>query len=469
MEDSLDLKPFLDEAKNLVIANEEKKSEAEFYLNSVTFIRVDGDKFIISAPSILFKDMLKKSLVGKLEIALKNLTGHDFKIEIEVLSSFQTPSKESNYTSIPSTKEFSSSNIILNKQIHDTGLNPLMTFDNYVVGEENKLAYNTAVAISKNPGSEYNPFFLYGSVGLGKTHLMHAIGNAIKENFPDANIRCIPSETFVSEFVNHVLSNSSKNNAMKKFKEYYRNLDILLLDDIYDLQGKEESQEELFHTFNQLYDHKKQMVFTCDRPPRELKKFNERLISRFVRGAIRDLRVPSWETRLAILKRKSENLPFKISEEILKFIATNITSNVRDLESALTNIKAYAELIKEEITLDTVQKAIKPISNNIGFGNISIDTIQKVTASFFNLSIKDLKDKRKNQAIVVPRQIAMYIAREMTEKSTTDIGYEFGGRDHTTVMHALNKIESKIKTDSKMESLIQNLINLCREQHSLNS
>lgn len=467
----MDLKPFLDEAKKIVAANEEKKTEAEFYLNGIEYNRVEGERFVATVPSSLFRDQIQKYLLSKLESTLKILTGQDFKLVVEVTSTFQSPISTPITTEEPQplTTIMSPPQIITNKERSSTGLNPTMTFETFVVGEENLLAYNTAVAIAKNPGTDYNPLFLYGSVGLGKTHLMHAIGNYIKQNNPDVNIRCIPSETFVSEFVSHVFNNSAKTNAMKKFKEQYRRLDVLLLDDIYDLQGKEDSQEELFHTFNELYDHKKQIVFTCDRPPRELKKFNERLISRFVRGAIRDLKVPSWETRCAIIKKKIETLHLNLSDEIIKHIATQINSNVRDLESALTNTKAYADLINEDITLEIVQKAILPITNSTGYGSISIDTIQRVVASYFNISSKELKDKRKTKNIALARQVAMYISREMTEKSTTDIGLEFGGRDHTTVMHALNKIETLIKTDPKMDSLIQNLINLCREQHQSGS
>ncbi len=468
----MDLRPFLDESKKIVVSNEEKKAEAEFYLNGVEYVRVEGENFVVSVPSTLFRDQLQKYLLSKLENSLKLLTGQDFKIIVEVSTSFQAPPSANIGETIETRTQQNPIHPIqinLNKDRSATGLNPAMTFENFIVGEENLLAYNTAVAISKNPGNDYNPLFLYGSVGLGKTHLMHAIGNAILQNNPGINIRCIPSETFVSEFVSHVLNNSAKTNAMKKFKEQYRKLDVLLLDDIYDLQGKEESQEELFHTFNELYDHKKQIVFTCDRPPRELKKFNERLISRFVRGSIRDLKVPSWETRCAIIKKKIELLHLNLSDEIIKHVATQINSNVRDLESALTNIRSYADLINEDITMEVVQKAILPITNSTGYGSISIDTIQRVIASYFNITSKELKDKRKTKNIALARQVAMYIAREMTEKSTTDIGLEFGGRDHTTVMHALNKIENLIKTDPKMDSVIQNLINLCREQHQFSS
>lgn len=468
-EAGLDLKPFLEEAKRLVLAHDSLNSEAKFYLTPVEYVRAEENVLVVSVPSAFFRDQFQRLFLEKFKNALQQLTGQDFAIQIEVTSDLPSPppSPERTAASSPAPEpQKSFSNLVIPREPHpETGLDPLKTFENFIVGEENLLAYNTALAISKNPGVDYNPLFLYGSVGLGKTHLMHAIGNAIQKNFPNAVIRCISSENFVSEFVYHVMNNSTKTYAMKKFKEQYRKLDVLLLDDVYDLQGKEESQEELFHTFNELYDHKKQLVFTCDRPPRELKKFNERLISRFLRGAIRDLKVPSWETRMAILKRKMESLPFTVSEDIIKYLATEITSNVRDLESAITNIKSYVELTNSALTLETVQKAIQPIKNTVGYGSITVDTIQRVVASYYNLTAKDLKDKRKTKTIALARQVAMYITKEMTELSTIDIGLEFGGRDHTTVLHSLNKIQTLIRTDSKMDSVIQNLVNLCREQY----
>lgn len=467
MEDALDFKPFFEEAvKNL--KEEMPTSELDFYLSGLEYNRSETDTIVVNTPSLFFRDQLKKAWVEKIEEKLHALCGRPIVLSVEALESMSFPVQPAEEKKVIQDTPRQTPTIMLredgNTKRESSRLNGSMTFENYVIGEENKLAYSTAIAIAKSPGGDYNPFLIYGGVGLGKTHLMHAIGNHIQRMNPSANILCIPSEAFVSDFVNHVLSGSIKNNTMKKFKDHYRNLDVLLLDDIHDLQGKDESQEELFHTFNQLYDNKKQLIFTCDRPPTELKKFNERLISRFVRGFKIDLRMPSYETRLAILKKKSESFSFAIPDDVLNYIATSVSSNVRDLESALTNIKAYAELVQEKITLAVAQKAIKPISASMSLGTVTIDMIQKVTAAYFNVTTKDLKDKRKNQAIVLPRQVAMFIAREMTEFSTTEIGLEFGGRDHTTVMHSVQKIDSKIKVDPKTDMIVQSLIRTCREQ-----
>lgn len=468
----MDLSVFFEEAKRQILLTEERRAEAAFYLDGLKYREARPEEIVVSVPSALFRDQVKKFWIGKLEETIRLLTGRSFTILIEVENTLIQPTENSvpsaGVAQVDHGRSLEWPYINLNKDDSTevrSNLNPEMTFDSYVIGEENKLAYSTAVAVSKNPGGEFNPLFLYGGVGLGKTHLMNAIGNAIKQQNPNAKVLCITSENFVNDFVRHVLNNSHKNNSMKKFKEFYRNLDVLLIDDIYDLQGKEESQEELFHTFNQLYDNKKQMVFTCDRPPKELKKFNERLISRFVRGAIRDLKVPSWETRYAILKKKSSVFNIIIPDEVLRFVATSINSNVRDLESALINIKSYAELIQKEITIEVAQKCIQTITGQPQFTNITIETIQRVTAEIFNVTVKDLKDKRKTQAIVLPRQVAMYVAQQLTELSTTEIGLEFGGRDHTTVMHAIKKIDSLIKTDVKIDSLVQSIISKCKEHH----
>lgn len=295
-------------------------------------------------------------------------------------------------------------------------------------------------------------------VGLGKTHLIQSIGNYILDNFEGMKVEYVTAEEFTNEFVLLL-----KEGQIHKFKNKYRKVDVLLIDDIHFLGNKMSTQEELFHTFNALYDYNKQIVFTSDRPASELKNITDRLLSRFKRGLNVDLQPPSYETRLAILKHKTETMNITIDDEILDLICKNVTSNVRDLEAALKKITAYAELLNKKITIEIAREQLKDEFTNPKQGNITMDLIQRVVADYFNLSHNDLRGKKRTKAITFPRQIAMYITREITEYSTTEVGVEFGGRDHTTVMHACQRIDSKLKSDPSLEPIIQRLIRIIKE------
>ena len=332
------------------------------------------------------------------------------------------------------------------------------SFENFVVGENNSFAANACIAISKNPGTAYNPCLIYGGVGLGKTHLIQSIGNFIHNNYEKTRVVYVTAETFTNEFIQSI--RDGKNH---QFKNRYRNVDVLLIDDIHFLQSKDQTQEELFHTFNALYDSNKQMVFTCDRPVSELKHLTDRLRSRFERGLNVDLQPPNYETRYAILKRKTEEKRAAIDEEVIELISKNITTNVRDLEAALTKLIAYSDILNKKITVDIAQEQLKDVFSSPKQSNITIEIIQRAVADYFNLSPYDLRGKKRTKAIAFPRQIAMYITREITEFSTTEVGLEFGGRDHTTVMHACQRIESRMQTDSYLEPNIQRLIRQIKE------
>jgi chromosomal replication initiator protein len=327
------------------------------------------------------------------------------------------------------------------------------TFENFVIGENNSFAANAAIAIANNPGVSYNPCLIYGGVGLGKTHLMQSIGNRIWQTNEKAKIICITAEEFTNEFIQSIHDKTTQS-----FKNKYRYVDILLIDDIHFLQNKLGSQEELFHTFNALYDANKQMVFTCDRPVSELNNLSDRLRSRFERGLNVDLQPPNFETRCAILKKKVESGRVSMPDEVIEIIAKNISTNVRDLEAAYTKLVAYSELVRKEITLDIAQHQLKDVFSQSKHGNVTIDNILRVVADYYKLSYSDLKGKKRTKNIVFPRQVAMYIAREITEYSTTELGFEFGGRDHTTVMHACQKIEESLKLDPNLDSKIQALV-----------
>ncbi|MDR0474759.1 MAG: chromosomal replication initiator protein DnaA [Treponema sp.] len=325
------------------------------------------------------------------------------------------------------------------------------TFEKYVVAENNSFAANAAKAISKNPGKAYNPFLVYGGVGLGKTHLMQAIGNYIHENSEDKVI-CVTSEEFLNEYMDGIAQGK-----MNVFKNKFRYTDVLLIDDIQFFQDKPGVQEELFHTFNTLLDAKKQLVFTCDRPVSELKKFSERLISRFELCLKVDLQPPRYETRCAILKSTAESQGISIPDDVIDLIGKNVSSNVRDLISSLNTLIAYTRLMEQPITVKIAQQRLRDVFVSPRQANMSIENIQRVVAEYFSLSPNDLKGKKKTKNIVFPRQLAMYIAREITDFSTTELGQSFGGRDHATVIHSIEKIKTQLLTEPALDSTIESL------------
>lgn len=333
------------------------------------------------------------------------------------------------------------------------------TFDTFIPGDNSNFAYNASVAVAKEPGKQYNPILLYGGSGLGKTHLMQAIGNYIYNNGGEKLKICyVSAESFTNEFT--ISIKEGKTNA---FKNKYRNLDVLLLDDIHFLQGKESTQEELFYTFNALHEKKAQMVFTCDRPIKEIKNMAARLVSRLANGLCIDLQPPSYETRVAILQKKVDLTGKTLSQDIIEYIAKNIETNVRDLEAALHKVFGYAELVGKTPDLEITKHLLKDVMDSAGAESISIDVIQKVIADNYQISVADLKGKKRDKKFVVPRQIAIYIARELTEIAYTELGNEFGGKDHSTIMSAYNKIAEQIKIDSSLESKIQLYIREIKE------
>ena len=347
-------------------------------------------------------------------------------------------------------------------------LKPEYTFDNFVIGENNSFAANVAKSVAANPGKAYNPLLLYGGSGLGKTHLMEAIGNYAWEN-GDYKIVYITAEDFLNEFIEFLqvpLENKSSHkisNKMSEFKNKYRKADILLLDDIHFFQGKEGIQEELFHTFNALDQAGKQIVFTCDRPVNELSKFQDRLKSRCERGLNVDLQPPNFETRCAILRKKTSNQGMNISNDVISLIAENVSTNIRDLEGCLTKIIAYSNFKNTEITKDMAYHLLKDNFGSQPQKNITVEMIQKAVAQYFNISYIDLKGKKRNQSLVFPRHIAMYLCRNLTELSTTEIGIEFGGRDHTTVMHGSQIIEDRITAEPALEKSIMEITKSVKE------
>lgn len=425
----------------------EENKESEFIWFNIKYVESKELKIIASVPSNFVKDkLISAGYLTLIESKLLELSGYNIKLELIIKNDMSSQNyKESNNKLI---EKSTTQKIEIKKHPQ---LNERYTFENFVKGDNNSFAYNASLAVAKNPGKAYNPVLIYGGVGFGKTHLMESIGNMIFQN-SNSNIIYVTAETFTNEFIQSINTNS-----VNKFKNKYRNTDVLLLDDIHFLMGKKETQEELFNTFEALYNGNKQLVFTCDRPVTELKDMNERLISRFSRGLSVDLQAPQYETRLAILQKKVEIQNINIKPDVIELIAKNVCSNVRDLEAALTKVKAFAELMEEEIDLEKAKNLLRDTFASPKQGNISIEIIQKVIAEKYGISVSDIKGKKRNKNIVIPRQFAMYIARELTEHSTTEIGSEFGNRDHTTVMHSCQKVEELLISDPTVHTTIEML------------
>jgi chromosomal replication initiator protein len=419
--------------------------EFDLWFSAIHFERVDDAEVLVSVPDSLHRDRFTQRYLNRLQGILSDLLDTKVTVTISIRkrpAAGKGAAPETHRKSLPKKKTQTPPTL---SQDH--------TFDRFVVGENNSFAANAARAIARNPGKAYNPCLIYGGVGLGKTHLLQAIGNDVYREFPDLKVAYVTAETFTNEFI---LSIGQQKSHL--FKNKYRSVDVLLIDDIHFLPGKKQTQEELFHTFNALHESSKQMVFTCDRPVSELRELTDRLKSRFSMGLNVDLQPPEYETRVAILRKKIEEKRVSVPDDVIELICRNIRTNVRDLERALTNLLAYADLVNADINLEVAQRRLQDHFSSPEQKNIPVDLIQRVVAEYFSLSHADMKGNRRTKAIAFPRQLAMYITREITEFSTTEIGNAFGGRDHTTVMHACQKVEDKIRTDDTLEPTIQYLI-----------
>jgi chromosomal replication initiator protein len=339
---------------------------------------------------------------------------------------------------------------LANKGIY---LNPKFTFENFITGNSNQFAHAAAVAVAEAPGKTYNPLFIYGGVGLGKTHLMNAIGNRVLDRRHDVSALYVSSEQFTNEVVS-----SLRHDRMVELKEKYRNLDLLLLDDVQFIANKTATQEEFFYTFNSLYEKQKQIVISCDRPPKEISDVTDRLRSRFNMGLIADIQPPDIETKIAIIQKKAELMQIKkIPEEVVQFLASRIKSNVRELEGSLIRIAAQSSLTGEEITLETTKKILKDIIHD-DERPVTVEAVQKIVCDFYNMRLADIKAKRRTKDIALPRQIAMYLAKQTTNCSLSEIGKNFGGKDHATVIYACKQIEERKTKDETFSRIIENLL-----------
>jgi chromosomal replication initiator protein len=423
----------------------------------------ENGRIIVSAPSTFHRDNILGRYSALIEKTLHNLSNEKLGVFIQADENTVKPDPSNAKKSSPAPEPAKNQKIIVKAEEKPAPkpakpeLNKEFTFENYVVGDNNEFAVNAALAVSKNPGTAYNPLFIYSGVGLGKTHLVQAIGNSIYQN-TNSKIIYTTAESFFNDF-----QESLQDKSMAAFRKKYRQVNLLLVDDIHFLENKPGLQEEFFNTFNALIGAKNQMVFTCDRPVSELKHFSERLTSRLGSGLPVDIQMPQYEMRYAILKKKIAERNITMADDIIDLICKNISTNVRDLVAALSKLVGYAELIKKPITLSVAQDQLKDIFTSPKQSNTSIENIQQVVANHFSLSINDLKSKKRTKTIVHPRQIAMYIIKNLTEFTTTDIGQAFGGRDHTTVLHSLKMIEERLQSDPSEDRLIQNLIRSIKE------
>lgn len=404
---------------------------------------ISANTIKISVPNSFTKDILEKRykdlVINSIEAACSKTYDLEFLIASEVQETEEKNTVKDDI-SVTVSDEMSST------------LNPKYTFDSFVIGNSNRFAHAASLAVAESPAKAYNPLFIYGGVGLGKTHLMHAIGHYILQNNPNAKVVYVSSEKFTNELINAI-----KDDKNEEFRTKYRSVDVLLIDDIQFIAGKERTQEEFFHTFNTLHEANKQIILSSDRPPKEIPTLEDRLRSRFEWGLIADIQAPDFETRMAILKKKADVEKLNVPNEVMVYIATKIKSNIRELEGALIRIVAYSSLTNRDITVDLATEALKDIISNKQNKCITIDLIQDIVANYFNLRVEDLKSQRRTRNVAYPRQIAMYLSRKLTDMSLPKIGEEFGGRDHTTVIHAYEKISEALNNDQSLEHTIDDI------------
>lgn len=407
------------------------------WISNIEIFSVDDTTITIMAQNIVHKDMLESRYLSLLKNTFSFITHKNY--DVKIICEEDMPKDEAP--------------VIPTNTPNSSNLNPKYTFNSFVVGNNNSFAHAAALAVAEAPATAYNPLFLYGGVGLGKTHLMHAIGNEILKNNKNASVLYVSSEKFTNQFINAI-----KDNKNEMFRNKYRNIDVLLIDDIQFIAGKERIQEEFFHTFNTLHDDGKQIIISSDRPPKDIQPLEDRLRTRFEWGLIADISNPDYETRMAILKKKAQLDNIIIDDDVLVNIATHIDTNIRELEGALNKLIAYSTLSNSPITIDLSNKAISDVVSHHN-KVLSIEYIQEVCAKYFNVTVEDLKGSRRSADIAFARQVAMYFCRDVANLSTPKIGLAFGKRDHSTVMHGCNKIANEIKENTNTKLIVETVKN----------
>jgi chromosomal replication initiator protein len=408
------------------------------WIKTIEPVSIDSNSINLGVPAEFNKGILESRYSILIQNALKQVTYKEYRIN------FVIPSQEN-------TKKTVHVDNGSDEQLVSV-LNPKYTFDTFVIGNSNRFAHAASLAVAESPAKAYNPLFMYGGVGLGKTHLMHAIGHFILSQNPSLKVLYVSSEKFTNELINAI-----KDDKNEEFRNKYRNIDVLLIDDIQFIGGKERTQEEFFHTFNSLYEANKQIIISSDKPPKDIKTLEERLKSRFEWGLIADIQTPDLETRIAILRKKAQLENLEVPNDIMVFIADNIASNIRELEGALNRVIAYSSLTQNEISVELATEALKDILSANNTKEVNCNVIKDTVARYFNIRVEEFKSKKRNRDISYPRQIAMYLCRELTDMSLPKIGDEFGGRDHTTVIHAFDKITEDIEANPETRRAVSEL------------
>ena len=411
----------------------------ETWILPIVPVGIDGSRFLLQVSDNVCKEILENRHLTLIRSALKNVTGINYDIVI------LTEGEKTPVHTTAEVKKEESGDVARN-------LNPKYVFSSFVVGNSNRMAHAASLAVAESPAKAYNPLFLYGNSGLGKTHLMHSIGHFILKNNPKAKILYVTSEKFTNELIDAI---RNKNNvSTTEFREKYRTNDVLLIDDIQFIIGKESTQEEFFHTFNALYEAKKQIIISSDRPPREIETLEDRLRSRFEWGLTVDIQQPDYETRMAILRKKEELEGYNIDNEVIKYIASNIKSNIRELEGALTKIVALSKLNNREINIELAEEALKDLISPNAVKEVTPQLILNVVAEHFGINTLDIIGQKRSKELVFPRQIVMYLCGDMTTESLQNIGKALGGRDHTTIIHGTKKIADRLKTDENLQNTV---------------
>ncbi|HEX7056508.1 MAG TPA: chromosomal replication initiator protein DnaA [Bacilli bacterium] len=429
-----------------VIQTKLSKPSFDTWLKSTKALVFDEDSLLICAPNNFAREWLENRYTKLIKSNVQEVTGRDVTISFVLEKDAKNVEQNKLAPQLPKRQTISTD------EAYSTMLNPKYTFDTFVIGAGNRFAHAASLAVAEAPAKAYNPLFLYGGVGLGKTHLMHAIGHYILEHNPHAKVLYISSEKFTNEFINAI-----RDNRGESFRNKYRNIDILLIDDIQFIAGKDGTQEEFFHTFNALHEEHKQIIISSDRPPKEIPTLEERLRSRFEWGLITDIQPPDLETRIAILRKKAKAENLDIPNEALMYIASQIDTNIRELEGALIRVVAYSSLINEDISSHLAAEALKDIIPANRPKVITVEHIQQKVGEFYGIRLEEFKARKRTKAVAFPRQVAMYLARELTDLSLPKIGDAFGGRDHTTVIHAHEKITEAIKKDKELYKIINSI------------
>lgn len=426
----------------------------EVWINPIMPLEVTDTYYKVAVQNSFFKKVIDEKYAKTIESILSSIMEKNITLIIDTIE--ESEGKQI----IPEIKtEAEPMRTLFNESDNDeSNLNPKFIFENYVMGNSNRFAYAAALAVANKPASTYNPLFLYGGVGLGKTHLMHAIGNRIKQNDPSMKVLYISSENFTNEIINSIYNKNTE-----AFRKKYRNIDCLIIDDIQFLKGKEQTQVEFFHTFNDLRDSNKQIIISSDRLPKEIETLEDRMRSRFESGLIADIQPPDLETRMAILRQKAANDKIEIPNEVLTLLATSITSNIREIEGVYTKVVAYSSLMNVPVTIEITKKILDDMGNVVKVKQITFESITQAVAEHYHIKVDELFNKKRTQNIAYPRQIAMYLCRELADMSYPRIGELFGGRDHTTVIHAYEKISNKSKTDTKLQNDLNKLKELLKQ------